>query len=299
MTQAWRKLGLVFRPDGRTPWMASHAAQPTPLPLDEARVRVFFSPRDGASRAHIGWLDLDLSAAPRVVAVGERPALAPGPRGAFDDSGVSIGTAIRVEGKVRLYYLGWTLGTTVPFRNFIGAADGDGEVFARVSPAPVLERSAADPFSLGYPWVVADGGFWRLYYGSHIEWGARGLEMIHAIKLARSADGVAWHADGTIAVAPAGGEEYAVSRPTVIRDGLTWRMWYARRYERYRLGYAESRDGTRWTRRDDACGLTADPGGWEAGSLTYPAVFTLGGRIYMLYNGDGYGRSGFGIAVLA
>jgi hypothetical protein len=31
----------------------------------------------------------------------------------------------------------------------------------------------------------------------------------------------------------------------------------------------------------------------------YPFVFDEGGRRYMLYNGDGYGRTGIGLAVLA
>jgi hypothetical protein len=32
--------------------------------------------------------------------------------------------------------------------------------------------------------------------------------------------------------------------------------------------------------------------------IEYPAVFDAGGRRYMLYNGNGYGRSGMGLAVL-
>jgi len=32
--------------------------------------------------------------------------------------------------------------------------------------------------------------------------------------------------------------------------------------------------------------------------IEYPYVFDHGGEKYMLYNGDSYGRTGFGIAVL-
>jgi hypothetical protein len=32
--------------------------------------------------------------------------------------------------------------------------------------------------------------------------------------------------------------------------------------------------------------------------MEYAAVFDCGGRRYMLYNGNGYGRSGFGLALL-
>ncbi|GIX29066.1 MAG: hypothetical protein KatS3mg123_2947 [Burkholderiales bacterium] len=37
----WRKLGLVYRPDGSQPWAKSHAMVPTPVRLSESVVRVF------------------------------------------------------------------------------------------------------------------------------------------------------------------------------------------------------------------------------------------------------------------
>ena len=46
-----------------------------------------------------------------------------------------------------------------------------------------------------------------------------------------------------------------------------------------------------WTRRDDR-GL--DPAGdeWESEMVEYPCVFEWDGQRYMLYNGNGYGRTG-------
>ena len=70
-------------------------------------------------------------------------------------------------------------------------------------------------------------------------------------------------------------------------------MWYSRRFTEYRLGYARSADGVMWARQDEA--LCFD-GKEEV--RTYPAVLDHGGRRYMLYNGEGYGRSGFSLAVL-
>ena len=46
-------------------------------------------------------------------------------------------------------------------------------------------------------------------------------------------------------------DEYAISRPCVVRDADGYRMWFAARGDRYRIGYAESDDGIEW-RRDDA-----------------------------------------------
>ena len=75
-------------------------------------------------------------------------------------------------------------------------------------------------------------------------------------------------------------------------------MWYARRNPGYRVGFAYSEDGQTWIRADDAVTFADQPGDWERGEQTYPCVFEHRGRRYMLYNGDGYGRTGFGLAVL-
>jgi hypothetical protein len=299
--QTWRRLGQIFSVSGEAPWAVSHASYPTPLVLDHRRVRVYFSPRDGSNRSSIASLDLELDGDRWEVAPPMRgPLLSPGGRGAFDDSGVTIGCVLADGAAVKVWYLGWSLGVTVPFLNFIGLAIGDRDdgMLERVSPAPVLDRSTEDPYCMGYPWVIRDAGGYRMWYGSHLEWGAKGLAMRHAIKMARSADGTAWQRDGLPVVAPQGDAEFAVSRPSVLKDNDHFRMWYARRFPTYRLGYAESADGKAWVRRDDALRFIGEIEAWERESMTYPAVFDCGSHRYMLYNGDGYGRSGFGLAIL-
>jgi hypothetical protein len=74
-------------------------------------------------------------------------------------------------------------------------------------------------------------------------------------------------------------------------------MWYSYRGPSYRLGYAESADGLRWQRMDEAIGIAPSPSGWDSESMCYAQVFDHAGQRYMVYNGNGYGRSGFGLAV--
>ena len=118
------------------------------------------------------------------------------------------------------------------------------------------------------------------------------------IKYARSDDGIHWRRDGRVAIDFASEQEYAISRPAVKRDGELWRMWYAYRGESYRIGYAESADGLTWTRMDQDVGIVRSESGWDSEMIEYPFVFVHGGQRYMLYNGNGYGKSGFGLAVL-
>ena len=299
--QRWRKLGRVFCPEGQYPWMTSHASYPVGLPLDDRVVRVFFSPRDAANRSSMAWLDMVLAPTGFTVRrLCERPLLGPGERGAFDDSGVTVGCVLRHRGELRVYYLGWSLGVTVPFRNFIGLASGalGADALERVSPAPILDRCAVDPLSLSYPWVVADGQRWRMWYGSHLRWGDSADDMVHVIKQAYSPDGLRWERPGTVAIGVEEEHEFAVSRPSVLRDSDRWRMWYSRRVPSYTLGYAESADGERWARCDSDCGLRPSEAGWDSETVEYASVFDHGGGRFMLYNGNGFGRSGFGVAVL-
>ena len=154
---AWRKLGLVFVPTGNHPWMLSHASNPTPEWRSGEVVRVYFSSRDARERAHIAWVDLEMTPSPRVIHIADEPVVSPGPRGGFDDSGTSMGCLAQHGEQTFLYYLGWNLGVTVPWRNSIGLAirqrpDG---LFEKYSPAPLLDRNSADPFTLSYPCVLA------------------------------------------------------------------------------------------------------------------------------------------------
>jgi hypothetical protein len=48
---------------------------------------------------------------------------------------------------------------------------------------------------------------------------------------------------------------------------------------------------------DEAIGIAPSPSGWDSESMCYAQVFDHAGQRYMVYNGNGYGRSGFGLAV--
>ncbi len=293
---SWERLGRIFVPDGRTSWMHSHAANPFALPLDDDLVRIYFSSRDEENRSSIGWLDYSMR--DRAIArISERPVLAPGERGLFDDSGVSLGWIVASGERLLLYYAGWNLGVTIPFRNSIGlAVSTNGSAFERVSRAPILDRSDTDPFSLSYPCVLRRSeSDWIMWYGSNLGWDAT---TQHVIKRATSMDGLHWRPTGEICIG--GDDESAFSRPSVLVEDSAHTMWYSvrGRGQGYRIGCARSIDSLTWIRRDDKCGLGASGSGWDAREVEYPHVFRHRDETYMLYSGDGYGRGGFGIARL-
>jgi hypothetical protein len=138
-----------------------------------------------------------------------------------------------------------------------------------------------------------------MWYLSCIGWDIVSGKPRHRyhIKYAESKDGIHWQREGIVCIDFASPDEYAISRPSVIKDGDRYKMWYSYRGEHYRIGYAESDDGINWRRMDDVHGLEVSPQGWDSEMVEYPYIFDHYGTRYMLYNGNGYGKSGFGCAV--
>jgi hypothetical protein len=273
---------------------------PAVEPLGGDRFALHLSLRDREGRARIGRSVLTMSATPRLDPLDPDPVLDLGPLGAFDDSGVSMSCLV-TSGRDRfLYYTGWSRGVTVPFYLTASVAiSEDGGPFERVSLAPLLERSAVDPFLTASPFVLVGHGRWRMWYVSGTEWRntESGPRHYYHIRYAESDDGLGWRRDGRVCLDYATADEYALARPWVVRDADLYRMWFAVRGDRYRIALAESPDGVTWTRREQL-GLTAGTEEWESEMVEYPCVFDWDGRRFMLYNGNDYGRSGVGLAVL-
>jgi hypothetical protein len=294
----WDPKGLLLPAPVPLEWAASHAALPHVHPDADGRLRLYFSSRDADGRSQIGRAALELADEPRVELEPE-PLLGSGPLGAFDDRGVTTSCLVRDGDRELLYYTGWSIGRTVPFYLFVGCAvSTGGGPFERVSPAPILERNVVDPFLTASPWVLVEDGRWRMWYVSCTGWEAAGSgpRQSYHIRYAESDDGISWRRDGHVAVDYAGPDEHAFSRPCVVRDGDLYRMWFSVRGDAYRIGYAESGDGLEWERRDEEAGIAAS-GEWDAEMQAYPSVFDHGGRRYLLYNGNDYGRTGIGWAI--
>lgn len=294
----WRKRGLIILPDRRHPWSQTHCMVPTPFSLDNGLLRLFFSGRDSQNRSSIGSVILDLKQDGKIVEYPSQPILKSGELGCFDDNGVTPSCAIRVKNKIHLYYIGWSLGGTTRMSLFGGLAisEDEGKTFHRWSRAPILERTAHDPLLNTAPWVVQDKDDFKMYYVSGTEWVHKDLPRYH-IKMGTSADGLNWKRDGKVCLDYKDSEETALARPYVIWEAGIWKMWFAYKGEKYRIGYAESTDGISWERRDHWAGIGLSNEGFDDEMIEYAAVVKYLGRRYMFYNGNNYGYEGIGWAV--
>lgn len=297
----WQKLGLIYCPAGEIAWMNSHAAVPIAQCLEGDLFKIYFSSRDKQNRSYTGYVVIDIKQPDKILELSDKPVLSPGALGEFDDSGAMATWLSQKNGKQYLYYIGWNLGVTVPFRNSIGlAVSENGEDFTRYSSGPIVDRNMFEPHFCASCCVLPEKDYWHMWYLSCTGWQMRNGKPVHKyhIKYAKSRDGINWERAGRVAIDFANEQEFAISRPTVLNDEDRWRMWYSFRGESYRIGYAESEDGLKWSRLDSQAGIDVSLTGWDSEMIEYPFVFDHDGQRYMLYNGNGYGKTGFGLAVL-
>jgi hypothetical protein len=298
----WRKLGCVYTPTPLHPLLQSHVTNPLPVWLTDDVYRVFYSGRDAQKRSSVGYIDLDI-VTQKVVAVHAQPVFTYGPVGSYYAAGLSIGGCYTVGDTRYMLFMGWQNPPDGRWRGDIGRliVSADLHTLTLADETPLIGVNPTDPVSLSYPWVLGDvANGYRMWYGSTHTWDGGNGEMIHAIHHATSCDGEHWDYHG-LAVPFARGIAQAFSRPTVVgndRDGYD--MWFSYRSgtgQTYRIGYASSEDGVSWRLRLDEVGIDVSDTGWDSDMIEYPYVLDHKGVKYMLYNGNGYGASGLGLAI--
>jgi hypothetical protein len=121
----------------------------------------------------------------------------------------------------------------------------------------------------------------------------------YGLRYLESSDGITWCGAGQPVMDPGGPDEYGLGRPFVVPGSGEYRMWLSSRTisKWYRVGGAISTDGLEWRRRDAEMGLDVSPSGWDSEIVCYAAVCDVANATLMFYNGNDYGRTGFGVAV--
>ncbi len=303
----WKKLGIVWKPDGQNAWAKTHAAAPIPFRLNDDVIRVFVSCFDEQGRSRPGYVDLAATDPTRILGISTEPLLDIGIPGAFDDNGLIVDSLIEPEpGTLYLYYVGFELCTHIRYRLFTGLAISydSGKTFKRYSRAPILDRTDEGLYFRASPFVLRDEGVFKLWYSVGSEWISIGGKPmpVYDLRYQESEDGIHWQPTGQASMAITGVDEHGFGRPWVVKRGSNdYQLFYSVRrcsFAAYRLGYAESKDGIHWIRKDDQIGLDVSPGEFDSDSIMYSAIISIGDRTYCFYNGNNFGEHGFGIAEL-
>lgn len=315
----WTKLGKIFDPtDFTLPHGCSQFAQSPQVLLFDDFVRIFFSTRsldssEGKYLSHIAYVDMKKNLRD-VITVSGHTVIELGKLGCFDEHGIFPMNVVRHRGLVYGFTSGVNRRVSVPVDGAIGLAlsRDDGRTFQRVGDGPVLAPSLHEPCIVVDPFVMVLGDTFHMWYVFGLGWN-RGHEgaapdRIYKIGHATSSNGVDWSKEEARQIIENKlGDDECQALPTVVEIAGRYHMFFCYRHasdfrinrdRSYRIGHAYSDDLSNWIRDDDSMRLDVTAGEWDSDMLCYPHVFKCNDRVYMLYNGNHFGRYGFGLAVL-
>lgn len=312
----WKKLGKIFDP---TQYelvnnCKEFAQSPQALVFDDF-IRIYFSTRQkdattGKYLSHIAYVDMNKDFK-KVIKVSSNTVIELGELGAFDEHGIFPINIVEDDGKIIAYTCGWSRRVSVSVETSVGMAysEDGGITFKKNGDGPVLSSSLHEPFLVGDAFVRWHENNWHMWYIYGTRWidnpeeeAARVYKIGHAV----SEDSISWTREGRQIIPDKLNAEECQALPTVIRYKDQYHMFFCYRQatgfrknkdRSYRIGYAVSGNLVDWRRDDENAGIEVSATGWDSEMLCYPHVFECDGKIYLLYNGNEFGRFGFGLAV--
>ena len=314
------RLGKVFDPTNFKLAQDCKEFAQSPQTLEfEDFTRVYFStrsvdPREATFRSHIAFADMAKNFS-SVLRVSDHVVLPLGELGTFDEHGIFPINVLRHQNQVWGYTCGWNRRKSVSVDTAIGLvmSDDNGETFRRLGPGPILGPSLHEPFLVGDAFVIkADEAFHMWYMFGQLwvrEIASASPDRVYKIGHATSADGIHWAKEDGIQILPDRlGADECQALPSVISFAGKYHMVFCYRdvhgfrtdpTKGYRIGYAYSTDLATWVRDDAQLGLSGQIGAWDSDMQCYPHLTVSGNVPYLLYNGNAFGRHGFGAIELA
>jgi predicted GH43/DUF377 family glycosyl hydrolase len=311
----WIKQNKIFSPNGELDWMYNYAAQVCSFEFD-VFIRIYFTTRsklnDGNYETKITFLDCDKTNPSKIYYIHNKPLLSLGQPGTFDEHGTMMSDIVFFNKKYYLYYLGWQRNSTVPYITTLGlATSDDGVSFKKVSEGPIIGLNRFSPFGIAKTSILIENNVFKMWYTHYNSWHQNLiLNEFHAgeieyrptydIRYAESKNGLDWDFKEEVCISPTHDNE-ALGAPCVRKINNEYHMWYGYRDnfnkgEKYKMGYAISKNGIVWN-RTNINPISTSEHGWDSEMVCYPNIL-LSENTYMFYSGNGYGKEGFGYAKL-
>jgi hypothetical protein len=313
----WEKLGQIYDPrDYKLPHGCElYAKSPQALIFDDF-VRVYFCSSQidplGKILCRILFVDFNKSFT-KIINHSKREVIPLGVLGTFDEHGIFPFGVFKDDNGIKAYTTGWSRRLSVSIETSIGYAEStdDGETFVKLGNGPIVTSSLHEPFLVCDAFVFKENSKYFMFYIFGKKWvqdpDNKTNERVYKISVAQSSDGIKWEKSSECIIADVLNENECQALPTVIKIGSRYHMYFCYREmfgfrtekgKGYKIGYAYSDDLKKWTRDDNWGGMSLSESGWDSEMMCYPNIFKLDEKIYMLYNGNHFGRYGFGIAEL-
>ena len=312
-----RNKGLIFNINEFEPFSDYQFAQSPQLLAFEDHYRIYFSSRhknlvNGMPISDVLYVDFDPEFK-SIVDYSRREVLQKSILGAYDEHGVFPFHPFRNSGNDLLAYLsGWSRRTSVPVETSIGVAksNDEGQTFTRLGPGPVLTASVKEPFLVGDPFVFEENDLYHMFYIAGVTWkyfeSETSPQRVYKIKKATSPDGINWTKNGVNLIKDIIGPDECQALPTVVkfRDEYIMAFCYRSAYGfrtdpklGYKLDIATSKDLSKWERGKYDLVISKHQSGWDQDMRCYPNLNVLNRKMHLLYNGNNFGKVGFGLAV--
>lgn len=314
----WKKLGRIFNPIEHK--LANNcvefAQSPQALVFDNF-VRIYFSTRETDSKngkflSHVAFVDMSKDFK-TVLNISNKTVIPLGELGTFDEHGIFPINVLRDKDKILAYTCGWSRRVSVSVETSTGLAISrdNGLTFQKVGHGPVLTSSPKEPFLIGDSFVQIYNNTYHMWYMYGVRWidtTDEGAQRVYKIGHAISNDGINWIKEEARQIIPDFlNTDECQALPTVLFYNNRYHMYFCYREATgfrkdktrgYRLGYAYSDDLKNWTRDEANAGIKYSKDGWDSDMMCYPHIFKCDNKVYLLYNGNEFGKHGFGIAVL-
>lgn len=315
----WTRHGKIFDPaDHVLPSDCIGFAQSPQVLAFENFVRVYFSTRardaSGKYLSHVAFVEFapDLR---EILRVSSGAVISLGALGSFDEHGIFPISVLRHGDAIYGYTCGWSRRVSVPVETGIGlvVSRDQGLTFQRIGDGPIMSASLHEPYLVADGFVRVIDGVFHMWYIFGTSWqryaSDAAPDRTYKIGHAVSRDGISWdREEGRQIITDRLGPEECQALPSVVEIAGRHHMFFCYRPSHdfrtsagrgYQLGHAWSDDLAIWTRDDDLPGLEGGAGEWDEEMQCYPHAFSHEGRTYLLYNGNEFGRRGFGLAELA
>ena len=319
MKMEWINKGSIFNPlNFDLPLGCKEYAQSPQALVFDNFIRIYFSTRSkneatGNFLSQIAFVDFDLKME-TILQVSEKPVIPLGELGTFDEHGIFPFSPIKIDDKIKAYTCGWSRRVSVSVETSTGLviSSDKGETFERQGNGPVLTSSLLEPALVGDSFVKKYNNEYHMWYMFGKKWieetDVEPPARVYKIGYAKSQDGVVWKKnEGIEIIKSILGDHECQALPTVAYFNNMYHMFFCFRQPTdfrknpkrgYKLGYAYSNDLKTWTRDDENSGFKCSGDNWDSQMQAYPNVFQVGDKVYLLYNGNQFGRYGFGLSEL-
>lgn len=315
----WERLGKIFDPTkfNMQNGCSEFAQSPQTIVFNDF-VRIYFSTRkrdeNGEYISLIAFIDMNHELT-EIINFSKKEVIGLGSLGTFDEHGIFPIHPFRDGETIYAFTNGWSRRKSVPVETSIGLAksENNGETFVRLGNGPILTSSLHEPFLVGDGFVLKVDSMYYMWYIYANKWLEKTehepVARIYKITYATSTDLTNWKRNSCPIIPDILNENECQALPTVLKIGDTFHMYFCFREatdfrtnpsRSYKIGYAYSKDLKSWIRDDKLGGVmvASEKNEWDSEMQCYPHLFEIKNQVYLLINGNEFGKNGFGLMKL-